>query len=254
MKFLPLFLYVILWIVLPSVDAKDKLMVEALSKMNTLSTKLSTIATELKATKGTVDAKFDNFEMKLKTLEDKSNDQSAVRNLELQSLKDTMTSDLQSLQGSLNTTFSDVSSNIENLGCPAGLFQVSGSDQCFKFFGDSQNWDSANATCEAEGLVLAKPYDPKALQSYLVMRYAPMMPTWLGALGSQTSVSKTVKWVRDGTTLGTDNPMWATGHPGGLLSNTGLYIGAYENGVNKNPYYMTTKQATFFVLCELLKE
>ena len=49
-------------------------------------------------------------------------------------------------------------------GCPAEFFMTEGSSQCYKLYQDkgAVNWDTANTTCEADGLWMAMPWNDKA--------------------------------------------------------------------------------------------
>ncbi|CAL4089094.1 unnamed protein product [Meganyctiphanes norvegica] len=153
-----------------------------------------------------------------------------------------------------------VMSNLTNLGsthCPKGFFMSTGpSRQCFKQFRDTyRNWASAVSKCQAEGLVLAEPYDPVTVRSYLVQRYGGSRWTWINGRGTGSYVTLQ----RSGAYVYSGNSYWYSGQPGSRTSSSYCLIlmTSYANmkSYPNNTYYTySCSSASFFTLCELIIE
>ncbi|CAL4067254.1 unnamed protein product, partial [Meganyctiphanes norvegica] len=200
----------VLGLLLQSIKENQKSIKDDLSELKSNISDIGTITeTKLNNVKGSLDVLMSN-------LTNLNNNQDLMKSGLMSNL-----TNLKSNQDMMKNNQDVVMSNLTNLGsthCPKGFFLSSGhSRQCFKYFNDTtRSWTSAVSKCQAEGLVLAEPYDPVAVRAYIVTKYGGSQWTWINGRGTGSYM----KLQRSGAYVYSGNAYWWNGHPSSYVSTS----------------------------------
>ncbi|CAL4066468.1 unnamed protein product, partial [Meganyctiphanes norvegica] len=146
------------------------------------------------------------------------------------------------------TTVEDIKVAINNCPESQGFFVAPGTSQCMKIIMEEDNRDRAESLCQSQGLRLAKPQDPVALNNYLYETHG----TDYYHLGARRTGSRW-QWTDDQGVLSSSDPAWMGGEPSSTASSNCLSMLSSSGTIaSGKPYGDWSCPSIEYPICEVI--